>query len=46
MGFASKCMNSNNDATLYLIGYFVSFIPPMLTFIIFVMPSKFYKEQL
>ncbi|CAF1539873.1 unnamed protein product, partial [Rotaria sordida] len=44
--FASKCMNSNNDATLYLIGYFVSFIPPMLTFIIFVMPSKFYKEQL
>ncbi|CAF1418819.1 unnamed protein product [Rotaria sordida] len=46
MGFASKCMNSNNDATLYLIGYFVSFIPPMLTFIIFVIPSKFYKEQL
>ncbi|CAF1387499.1 unnamed protein product, partial [Rotaria sordida] len=46
IGFVSKCMNSNNDATLYLIGYFVSFIPPMLTFIIFVMSSKFYKEQL
>ncbi|CAF0859967.1 unnamed protein product [Rotaria sordida] len=46
IGFVSKCMNSNNDATFYLIGYFVSFIPPMLTFIIFVMPSKFYKEQL
>ncbi|CAF4159051.1 unnamed protein product [Rotaria sordida] len=44
--FVSKCMNSNNDATLYLVGYFVSFIPPMISFIIFVMPSKFYKEQL
>ncbi|CAF4097641.1 unnamed protein product [Rotaria sp. Silwood2] len=44
--FLSKCMNSTDDATLYLTGYFISFISPMLTFIIFVLPSKFYKEKL
>lgn len=46
IAFLSKCMNSNKEATLFLIGYFISFIPPMLTFIIFVIPSKFYKEEL
>ena len=43
--FLFKCMQSTNDVWLYLIGYFISFIPSMLTFIIFILPSKFYKEE-
>ncbi|CAF4759733.1 unnamed protein product, partial [Rotaria sp. Silwood2] len=41
ISFVSKCMKSTNDAWLFLIGYFISFIPPMLTFVIFILPSKF-----
>jgi hypothetical protein len=26
------------------VGYFISLIPPLLTFILFVLPSKTYKE--
>ncbi|UJR07191.1 hypothetical protein I4U23_011479 [Adineta vaga] len=43
ISFTSKCMKSNHDAWLFLMGYFISFIPPMLTFIIFILPSKFYR---
>jgi hypothetical protein len=39
-------MKSANDAWLYLIGYFISFMPPMLTFVVFIFPSKFYKKEL
>lgn len=42
--FISKCMKSMNDSWIYLIGYFLSFIPSMLTFLIFIAPSKFYKS--
>jgi hypothetical protein len=45
ISFVSKCMKSANDSWLYLLGYFISFIPPILTFIIFILPSKFYKKQ-
>ncbi|CAF5085403.1 unnamed protein product, partial [Rotaria sp. Silwood1] len=38
ISFLSKCMNSTDDARLYLTGYFISSISPMLTFIIFVLP--------
>jgi hypothetical protein len=43
--FVSKCMESSNDAWLFLVGYFISFIPPILTFIVFILPSKFYKKE-
>ena len=43
--YTSKCMESADDAWIYLIAYFISFIPPTLTFIIFVLPSKFYKKE-
>ncbi|CAF1517044.1 unnamed protein product [Adineta ricciae] len=43
--YVSKCMQSTNDSWLFLSGYFISFIPAMLTFVIFVLPSKFYKEE-
>ncbi|CAF4817113.1 unnamed protein product, partial [Rotaria sp. Silwood2] len=39
LSFSSKCMNSTNDAWLFLIGYFISCIPPMLTFVVFILPS-------
>jgi hypothetical protein len=45
IAFVSKCMKSSDDAWLYLIGYFISFIPPMLTFVVFIVPSKFYKKE-
>ena len=44
--FASKCMKSADSSWLFLTGYFISFIPPMLTFIVFILPSKFYKKEL
>jgi hypothetical protein len=44
--FVSKCMNSANESWLFLIGYFISFIPPTLTFIIFILPSEFYRKEL
>ncbi|CAF1483182.1 unnamed protein product, partial [Rotaria sordida] len=34
--FVSKCMKSTNDAWLFLVGYFISFIPPILTFVVFI----------
>jgi hypothetical protein len=43
--FVSKCMKSSNDVWLFLVGYFISFVPPMLTFIVFILPSKFYKKE-
>ncbi|CAF4848680.1 unnamed protein product [Rotaria sp. Silwood1] len=46
ISFISQCMKSTNDAYLFIAGYFVSFIPPMVTFLVFVLPSEFYKKQL
>jgi len=43
--FITKCIKSPNDVWLPLIGYLISFIPTMLTFIIFVLPSKFYRKE-
>ncbi|CAF0729225.1 unnamed protein product [Adineta steineri] len=39
----SNCMESINDPWLYVIGYFISFIPSTLTFVLFILPSKNYK---
>jgi hypothetical protein len=43
--FLTKCMKSSNDAWLYLIGYSISFILPMLNFVAFIVPSKFHKKE-
>jgi hypothetical protein len=45
ISFVSKCMKSTSDSWLFLIGYFISFIPSMLTFFIYVLPSRLYKEE-
>jgi hypothetical protein len=42
--FISRCMKSAGDVWLFLCGYFISFIPPILTFLIFILPSTFYKD--
>jgi hypothetical protein len=45
ISFVSKCMESARNPHLYLAGYFVSFIPPLLTFVIFVLPSEYYRKE-
>ncbi|CAM4873275.1 unnamed protein product [Rotaria socialis] len=45
ISFISKCMRSTNDAWLFLIAYFIPLVPPMLTYAVFVLPSKFYRKQ-
>jgi uncharacterized membrane protein len=45
MSFLSGCMSSTRDSCFFLFGYFISFIPPILTFFVFVLPSKTYKKE-
>lgn len=44
IAFTVSCMKSADQSWLYLSAYFSSFLPPMLTFAIFVLPSVHYKE--
>ena len=37
-------MKSTSNSWLFLLGYFLSLIPPLLTFILFVLPSTTYKQ--
>jgi hypothetical protein len=45
ISFVNGCMRSAHEPWLYLFGYYLSFIPSMLTFVLFVLPSKFYKKE-
>ena len=45
IAFLSGCMKSTRESWFYLIGYYISFIPSILTFIIFVLPSKMYRKE-
>ncbi|CAF4907208.1 unnamed protein product [Rotaria sp. Silwood1] len=45
ISFASGCMKSVHNSWLFVTGYFLSFIPSMLTFILFILPNKSYKAQ-
>jgi hypothetical protein len=40
----SGCVNASRYPWLYLCGYFISFIPSMLIFVVFVLPSKLYRK--
>lgn len=42
----SGCMKSTRDPWLFLIGYFIAFIPSISTIFVFILPSKTYTEQL
>ncbi|CAF1535660.1 unnamed protein product [Adineta ricciae] len=46
ISFFSGCMKSIRNPWLFLFGYFISFIPPLLTFVIFVWPSETYKKEI
>ena len=41
----SGCMKSTGNWWLYFLGYLISFIPPMLIFVLFVLPSKLYNAE-
>jgi hypothetical protein len=43
--FISGCMKSARNPWIFLIGYFISCVPSLLTFIIFVLPSNTYKKE-
>ncbi|CAF1508480.1 unnamed protein product [Adineta ricciae] len=45
IAFTSKCSYSVGDGWLFLTGYFLTLIPPITTFLIFILPSKFYKKE-
>jgi hypothetical protein len=45
ISFLSGCMKSHRHPALFLAGYFISFVPPLLTFIVYILPSKTYKNH-
>ncbi|CAF1544339.1 unnamed protein product [Adineta steineri] len=44
MSMLSECINPSNHRLLFLFGYFISFTPSMLIFIVFVLPSALYRK--
>jgi hypothetical protein len=38
-------MKSPNNSWLFLFGYLISFLPSIMTFIVYILPSKTYKDQ-
>jgi hypothetical protein len=45
ISFLAGCMKTIREPWLFLIGYFVSFIPSLMTFVVFVLLSTVYKEE-
>ncbi len=41
----SGCVDPSSNPWLYLCGYFISFTPSMLVFVVFVLPSDLYKKK-
>jgi hypothetical protein len=44
ISFSSGCMTSTSLSWVFLLGYAISFIPSLLTFILFVLPSSTYYQ--
>ncbi|CAF4108780.1 unnamed protein product [Adineta steineri] len=44
MSMLSECVNPSNHRLLFIIGYFISYTPSMLIFIVFVLPSALYRK--
>jgi hypothetical protein len=40
----SECLNASHNSWLYLSAYFISFIPSILMFAVFIAPSKVYRK--
>ena len=45
ISFMSGCMKSPSNSWLFISGYLLSFLPSMMTFIVYVLPSKIYKNE-
>ena len=45
IGIFANCMQSTKQSWLYLSGYFIAFTVPMLTFVLYVLPSRVYKNE-
>jgi hypothetical protein len=46
LAFTLECMKSARESVmLFLIGYFISFVPPIVLFIVFVLPSDVYLKE-
>ncbi|CAF1563897.1 unnamed protein product, partial [Adineta steineri] len=45
ISFLSGCMESIRNPWLYLTGYYISFIPPLLIIILFILPSRTYRHE-
>ncbi|CAF2505877.1 unnamed protein product [Rotaria sp. Silwood2] len=44
ISFITGCMKSPSNSWLFLFGYLISFLPSMMTFIAYVLPSKLYTD--
>ncbi|CAF1221605.1 unnamed protein product [Adineta ricciae] len=45
IALVSGCLRSAQLSWLFFAGYFLAFSPPMVTFLVFVMPSKLYMQE-
>ncbi len=45
ISFASGRMKSSGESWLFFAGYIVSYVPPILTFVVFVLLSKLCKDE-
>ena len=45
ISMVSGCLSSRGRSWLFLTGYLFSFVPPMLTFVLYVPPSKLYRDE-
>jgi hypothetical protein len=45
LSFLAGCMGSSRESWFYMIGYFIAFIPSIMTFPIFILPSKVYMKE-
>ncbi|CAF1353414.1 unnamed protein product [Adineta steineri] len=43
--FTSRCMKSAQNPWLFLVGYYISFVPPLLIIPVFILPSTTYKKE-
>ena len=46
LSFLTGCMQSNQDPSLFLLGYFISFIPPFFASMVYILTSKAYQQEL
>ena len=44
LSLISGCVDSSRNSWLYLCGYFISYTPPMLIFVVFILPSELYTK--